>query len=99
MLKDEFKNPTLQNDYKESDVAELPVCACPTSPREQEERQGGRGRSRHQDSQVTMSTQMIEELTESRLKEMGTFKEEGSTDAEPCRALSILPFSKISLSS
>lgn len=64
MLKDEFKNPTLQNDYKESDVAELPVCACPTSPREQEERQGGRGRSRHQDSQVTMSTQMIEEQTE-----------------------------------
>lgn len=28
-----------------------------------------------------MSTQMIEELRESRLKEIGTFKEEGSTDA------------------
>ena len=33
---------------KESDVAELPICACPTSPREQEEREGGRGRCRHQ---------------------------------------------------
>lgn len=30
-----------------------------------------------------MSTQMTEELRESRFKEMGTFKEEGSTDAGP----------------
>ena len=80
-------------------MAEIPICSCPTRPREQEEREGGRGRCRHQDSQVTVSTQMIEELRESRLKEIGTFKEEGSTDAEPCRALSILTFSKISLSS
>lgn len=49
---------------KESDVAELPICSCPTRPREQEEWEGGRGRCRHQDSQVTVSTQMIEEQTE-----------------------------------
>ena len=36
-LKDEFKNPTLQNDHKERDAAELPVCTCPASPREHEE--------------------------------------------------------------
>ena len=49
---------------KESDVAEIPICSCPTRPREQEEREGGRGRCRHQDSQVTVSTQMIEDQTE-----------------------------------